>query len=269
MPPAPSSNENNATAGNSAAGTSAVAAGTGSVAPRYKRIVLKLSGEALKNSETGNAIDTAVLCGLADELREVRALGVQVALVVGGGNIFRGLAGAKNNGTDRTTADNMGMLATVINGLAVMDCFEKRGIAARVQTAIPMDKIAEPFIQRKAVRHLEKGRAVIFVAGTGNPYCTTDYAAALRANEIQADAIFKATKVDGIYDKDPLKFADATRYDSLTYEEALQKRLGIMDTEAFALCQTNRMPIIVFSMHKPGNIRRAILGETVGTVVSA
>jgi uridylate kinase len=235
---------------------------------RYKRIVLKLSGEALKNPKTGDAIDTGILARLAEELREINALGVQIALVVGGGNIFRGLAGMKNNGTDRTTGDNMGMLATVINGLAIMDCLEKHGIPVRVQTAIPMDKIAEPFIQRKAVRHLERGRAVIFVAGTGNPYCTTDYAAALRANEIQADIIFKATKVDGIYTKDPMKHTDATRYDALGYDEALQKRLGVMDAEAFALCQTNHMPILVFSMNEPGIIRRALLGEKVGTLVS-
>jgi len=160
------------------------------------------------------------------------------------------------------------MLATVINGLAIMDCLEKHGVAARVQTAIPMDKIAEPFIQRRAVRHLEKGRAVVFVAGTGNPYCTTDYAAALRANEIQADAIFKATKVDGVYDRDPFKHPDARRYGTLGYAEALEKRLGVMDTEAFALCQTNHMPVLVFSMHEPGNIRRALLGEPVGTLLS-
>jgi uridylate kinase len=236
-------------------------------AARHKRILLKLSGEALKNPKTGAPIDTGALDRLAEELREVRDLGVQIALVVGGGNIFRGLAGMRNNGTDRTTGDNMGMLATVINGLAIMDCLEKHGIPVRVQTAIPMDKIAEPFIQRRAVRHLEKGRAVIFVAGTGNPYCTTDYAAALRANEIQAGIIFKATKVDGIYSKDPLQYPDAVRYETLGYEEALQKRLGIMDTEAFALCQTNQMPILVFSMTQSGNIRRAALGEKVGTLV--
>ncbi|MDR1818026.1 MAG: UMP kinase [Puniceicoccales bacterium] len=234
---------------------------------RYKRIVLKLSGEALKNPDNGNPIDTGILSRLATELNELLGLGAQVAIVVGGGNIFRGLAGAQNNGTDRTTGDNMGMLATVINGLAIMDCLEKHGIAARVQTAIPMEKIAEPFIQRRAVRHLEKGRAVIFVAGTGNPYCTTDYAAALRANEIQADAIFKATKVDGVYDRDPFKHPDARRYETLGYAEALEKRLGIMDTEAFALCQTNRMPIVVFSMHEAGIIKRALLGENVGTLV--
>jgi uridylate kinase len=239
-----------------------------SPAPRYKRIVLKLSGEALKNAETGNAIDTAMLARLAGELREIRELGIQIALVVGGGNIFRGLAGMKSNGTDRTTGDSMGMLATVINGLAIMDCLEKHDIPVRVQTAIPMDKIAEPFIQRKAVRHLEKGRAVVFVAGTGNPYCTTDYAAALRANEVQADILLKATKVDGIYDKDPMRFKDAVRYNTISYDEALAKRLGVMDTEAFALCQTNKMPILVFSMNEPGIIRRAILGEKVGTLVS-
>ncbi|MDR2983043.1 MAG: UMP kinase [Puniceicoccales bacterium] len=235
---------------------------------QFKRIVLKLSGEALKNHKTGDPIDPGILTRLVSELREINSLGVQIALVVGGGNIFRGLAGMKNNGTDRTTGDNMGMLATVINGLAIMDCLEKNGIEVRVQTAIPMDKIAEPFIQRRAVRHLERGRAVIFVAGTGNPYCTTDYAAALRANEIQADIIFKATKVDGIYDKDPMKHKDATRYDTLSYDEALQKRLGVMDAEAFALCQANRMPILVFSMNEPGIIRRALLGEKVGTLVS-
>lgn len=247
--------------------SSASATEPASPTTRYKRIVLKLSGEALKNTTTGNAIDTAMLARLAGEIREIQQLGIQVALVVGGGNIFRGLAGMKKNGTDRTTGDNMGMIATVINALAIMDCLEKHGIPVRVQTAIPMDKIAEPFIQRKAVRHLEKGRAVIFAAGTGNPYCTTDYAAALRANEIQADILMKATKVDGIYDKDPAKHPDAVRYTTLAYDEALAKRLGIMDVEAFALCQTNKMPILVFSMNEPGAIRRAILGENVGTLV--
>ncbi|MDR0535106.1 MAG: UMP kinase [Puniceicoccales bacterium] len=236
--------------------------------PVHKRIVLKLSGEALKDPKGESPVDTAALSRLAGDIKVLHECGVQTALVVGGGNIFRGLAGARNNGTDRTTGDNMGMLATVINGLAITDCLEKHGIPVRVQTAIPMDKIAEPFIQRKAVRHLEKGRVVVFVAGTGNPYCTTDYAAALRANEIQADAIFKATKVDGIYDKDPMRHSDAIRYEQISYEEALQKRLGIMDAEAFALCQSNRMPILVFSMNEPGAIRRAICGQKVGTLVS-
>ena len=236
--------------------------------PKYKRVLLKLSGEALKNYQTGEPLDTAILQRLADEVKAVRALGVQVSVVVGGGNIFRGLAGARKTGTDRTTGDNMGMLATVINSLALMDVFEKNGVETRVQTAIPMDKIAEPFIQRRAIRHFEKGRVVIFAAGTGNPYCTTDYASALRANEVNAEIIMKVTKVDGIYDKDPMKHADAVKYAHIGYEEALMKRLGIMDAEAFALCQTNKMPILVFSMSEPGSIRRAVLGETIGTLVN-
>ncbi len=241
---------------------------TASATPKYKRVLLKISGEALKNYQTGEPIDAGILTRLAEDIKEIRKLGVQISVVVGGGNIFRGLAGANNKGTDRTTGDNMGMLATVINGLALMDALEKNGVEVRVQTAIPMDKIAEPFIQRRAVRHLEKGRAVVFVAGTGNPYCTTDYAAALRANEVNAEIILKATKVDGIYDKDPMKHADAVKYSHIGYEEALMKRLGVMDAEAFALCQTNKMPILVFSMNEPGSIRRAILGETIGTIVN-
>lgn len=241
---------------------------TSSDIPKYKRVLLKISGEALKNYQTGDPIDAGILKRLAEDIKDIRKLGVQVCVVVGGGNIFRGLAGANNKGTDRTTGDNMGMLATVINGLALMDALEKNGVEVRVQTAIPMDKIAEPFIQRRAVRHLEKGRAVVFVAGTGNPYCTTDYAAALRANEVNAEIILKATKVDGIYDKDPMKHADAVKYAHIGYEEALMKRLGVMDAEAFALCQTNKMPILVFSMNEPGSIRRAVLGETIGTIVN-
>lgn len=237
--------------------------------PKYKRIVLKISGEALKNYETGDPFDSRVLKNLAEQMKRLHALGVQVCLVVGGGNIFRGLAGAKNNGTDRTTGDNMGMLATTINALAIMDCLEKNGIDVRVQTAIPMDKVAEPFILRKAIRHLEKGRVVIFAAGTGNPFCTTDYAAALRANEVHADIIFKATKVDGIYTADPMKDPTATRYAKLSYEEALMKHLGVMDATAFALCQENRMPILVFSMNEKDSIERAILGDKkVGTLVN-
>ncbi len=237
--------------------------------PKYKRIVLKISGEALKNYETGNPFDPQILKNLAEQMKRLHALGVQVCLVVGGGNIFRGLAGAKNNGTDRTTGDNMGMLATTINALAIMDCLEKNGIEVRVQTAIPMDKVAEPFILRKAIRHLEKGRVVIFAAGTGNPFCTTDYAAALRANEVHADIIFKATKVDGIYTADPMKDPKATRYAKLSYEEALMKHLGVMDATAFALCQENKMPILVFSMNEKGSIERAVLGDNkIGTLVS-
>ncbi len=236
--------------------------------PKYKRIVLKISGEALKNYQTGNPFDPEILNNLAQQMKKLQALNVQVCLVVGGGNIFRGLSGAKNNGTDRTTGDNMGMLATTINALAIMDCLEKNGIDVRVQTAIPMDKIAEPFILRRALRHLEKGRVVIFAAGTGNPFCTTDYAAALRANEVHADIIFKATKVDGIYTADPMKDATATRYTSLTYEEALMRHLGVMDATAFALCQENKMPILVFSMNEKDSIERAILGDaSVGTIV--
>ena len=237
--------------------------------PKYRRIVLKISGEALKDYKTGNPFDPAILKNLAVQMKRLQELGVQVCLVVGGGNIFRGLSGAKNNGTDRTTGDNMGMLATTINALAIMDCLEKNGIEVRVQTAIPMDKVAEPFILRRALRHLEKGRVVIFAAGTGNPFCTTDYAAALRANEVHADIIFKATKVDGIYTADPMKDPKATRYDSLSYQEALMQHLGVMDATAFALCQENKMPILVFSMNENGAIERAVCGDKkIGTLVS-
>jgi uridylate kinase len=241
---------------------------TSTASPKYKRVLLKISGEALKNYETGEPIDSAILKRLAEDVKDIRAMGVQICIVVGGGNIFRGLAGANNKGTDRTTGDNMGMLATMINALALMDALEKSGVEVRLQTAIPMDKIAEPFIQRRAIRHFEKGRVVVFGAGTGNPYCTTDYAAALRANEVNADIIMKATKVDGIYDKDPMKHTDAVKYAHIGYEEALMKRLGVMDAEAFALCQTNRMPILVFSMNEPGAIRRAVTGATIGTLVN-
>jgi len=235
--------------------------------PKYRRVVLKISGEALRNDQTGQTIDSDVLDRLADELKSLKQIGTEVAVVVGGGNIFRGLAGARSNGTDRTTGDNMGMLSTVINGLALMDRLEKSGLDVRVMTAIPMDRIAEPFIQRRATRHLEQGRILIFVAGTGNPYCTTDYAAALRANEIGADAILKATKVDGIYDKDPHKHKDAKRYTHVTYQEALTQRLGVMDAEAFSLCEANKLPIIVFSMSDRGAVKKVIMGESVGTLV--
>ena len=191
---------------------------------------------------------------------------MQICLVVGGGNIFRGLSGSQG-GVDRTTGDYMGMLATVINGLALMNALEKEGVAVRVQTAIPMEKIAEPFILRRAVRHLEKGRVVILVAGTGNPYFSTDTTAALRASELGADAILKATKVDGIYDKDPAKFPDAVKFDRISYLDALEKRLAVMDSTAFSLCMDNRIPIIVFNMNKPGNIRLVVEGQKIGTVV--
>ncbi len=234
--------------------------------PKYKRVVLKLSGEALKNSGSGESLDWAILKKLALELKEIHLMGVQVCLVVGGGNIFRGLSGSRS-GIDRTTGDYMGMLATVINGLALMNALEQEGVPVRVQTAIPMEKIAEPFILRRAVRHLEKGRIVIFVAGTGNPYFSTDTCAALRASEVGADCILKATKVDGIYDKDPNKYADAVKYDNISYIEAIERRLAVMDSTAFSLCMDNKIPIIVFNMNKDGNIRRAIEGESIGTLV--
>ena len=234
--------------------------------PKYKRIVLKLSGEALKNAATGEPLDSAILKNLALSIKEISSLGVQICLVVGGGNIFRGLSGSQG-GVDRTTGDYVGMLATVINGLALMNALEKEGVAVRVQTAIPMEKVAEPFILRRAVRHLEKGRVVILVAGTGNPYFSTDTTAALRASELGADAILKATKVDGIYDKDPAKFPDAVKFDRISYLDALERRLAVMDSTAFSLCMDNRIPIIVFNMNKPGNIRLVIEGREIGTVV--
>lgn len=234
--------------------------------PKYKRIVLKLSGEALKDVTNGEPLDPAILKNLALSLKEIHSLGVQICLVVGGGNIFRGLSGSQS-GVDRTTGDYMGMLATVINGLALMNALEKEGVPVRVQTAIPMEKIAEPFILRRAVRHLEKGRIVILVAGTGNPYFSTDTTAALRASELGAGAILKATKVDGIYDKDPAKFPDAVKFDRISYLDALEKRLAVMDSTAFSLCMDNRIPIIVFNMNKPGNIERVIEGQKIGTIV--
>jgi uridylate kinase len=235
--------------------------------PKFKRIVLKLSGEVLKNSDTGDTIDDGILDTICHEVKEVHDLGVQVGLVVGGGNIFRGLAGAKR-GTARTTGDTMGMLATVINGLALMDCLERMGAPVRVQSAIPMEKVAEPFIQRRAVRHFEKGRIVIFVAGTGNPYFSTDTTAALRASEVQADVIMKATKVDGVYDKDPMKFKDAKKYETISFMDCIRQRLNVMDSTAFSLCLENNMPIMVFNMNEKGSIRRAVMGEKIGTLVS-
>lgn len=234
----------------------------------YRRVVIKLSGEALLNRETGEPFDPPVLESIARQLKEVHELGVEIAIVVGGGNIFRGLKGQKR-GVDRTTGDYMGMLSTVINGLAFMDVIEKMGIPVRVQSAIPVEKIAEPFILRRAKRHLEKGRIVIFVAGTGNPYFSTDTTAALRASEIGADIILKATNVDGVYDKDPKKHPDAAKYEKIDFLEALRKRLKVMDSTAFSLCLDNRMPVLVFSMHEEGSIRRAVCGEPIGTIVSS
>ena len=234
---------------------------------KYKRIILKISGEILGSREEGEPIYARSLEKICAEIKAVADMGVEIGLVVGGGNIFRGLQGSEK-GIDRTTGDSMGMLATVINGLAIMDRLEKMGAVVRVQSAIPMDKLAEPYIQRRATRHLERGRIVIFVAGTGNPYFSTDTTAALRASEISAEIILKATKVDGIYDKDPHKFDDATKYESLTYMECLEKRLSVMDSTAFSLCMDNKMPILVFDLEKQNSIRTAVSGETIGTIVS-
>ena len=233
---------------------------------KYKRVVLKLSGEVLRGGKSGDAIDGATLEKVCSQVKEIYDLGVQVCVVIGGGNIFRGLAG-EQRGVDRTTGDYMGMLATVINGLALMDRLEKLGVNTRVQSAIPMNQIAEPFILRRAIRHLEKGRVVIFVAGTGNPYFSTDTTAALRASEMHADIILKATKVDGIYDKDPKKFPDAVKYDTLTFIDALKQRLNVMDSTAFSLCLDNNVPILVFDLNDEHAIRKAIVGEKIGTLV--
>src|SRR5580704_11382181 len=233
---------------------------------KYKRIVLKLSGELLRGEKTGDPIDSHTLERICSQIKEIHDLGVQVCVVIGGGNIFRGLNGEKR-GVDRTTGDYMGMLATVINGLALMDTLEKMGVTTRVQSAIPMNQIAEPFILRRAIRHLDKGRVVIFVAGTGNPYFSTDTTAALRASEMHADIIMKATKVDGIYDKDPKKFPDAVKYDHISYVHALKQRLNVMDSTAFSLCLDNNVPILVFDLNDEHAIRRAVLGEKVGTLV--
>jgi uridylate kinase len=232
---------------------------------KYQRIVLKLSGEVLKGKGT-DSIDAAILERMCEQVKEIHELGAQVCVVIGGGNIFRGLNGAKR-GVDRTTGDYMGMLATVINGLALMDCLEKMGVNTRVQSAIPMNQIAEPFIMRRAIRHLEKKRVVIFVAGTGNPYFSTDTTAALRASELHADIILKATKVDGIYDKDPKKFPDAIRYDEITFIDALKQRLKVMDSTAFSLCLDNNVPILVFNLDDAHAIRKAVTGEKIGTLV--
>ena len=235
--------------------------------PRYKRVVLKLSGEALREPGSRDNISPQIVAAIAQEIAEVRKMGVELAIVIGGGNIWRGLA-ASHRGMNRTTADYMGMLATVINGLALLSAIEDLGVPVRVQTAIEMNTVAEPFILRRATRHLELGRVVIFVAGTGNPFFSTDTTAALRANEISAQIILKATKVDGVYDSDPMKNPNAKRYRHVTYAQALGQRLQVMDSTAFSLCMDNHMPIIIFDMNKPDNIRRAIAGEEVGTLVS-
>ena len=237
--------------------------------PVYKRIVLKLSGEALQGQKF-HGIDNSVLISLSQQIKEIRDLHVDVAIVLGGGNIFRGQENTGSQGLDmdRSVADYMGMLATVINGLALQNVLEKMGIPTRVMTAIEMQRIAEPYIRRKAIRHLEKGRVVIFVAGTGNPYFTTDTAAALRAMEINANAILKATKVDGVYSADPLKVKNAKKFSNLKYIDVLKKDLRVMDATAISLCMDNKLPIVVFNFNKKGNIKRVVLGEKIGTIVS-
>jgi uridylate kinase len=239
---------------------------TPSVTPIYKRALLKLSGEALMGDQQFG-VDPIVATRIARDVGEIQGLGVETAIVIGGGNIFRGLA-ASTRGMDRATADYMGMLATVINALALQDALEQQGINTRVVTAIEMRAVAEPFIRRRAIRHLEKGRVVIFAAGTGNPYFTTDTAAALRAMEIKADVILKGTKVDGIYTADPMIDTTATKYDSISYLQVLERQLKVMDTTAISLCMDNKLPIVVFNLRQPGNIRKVVLGEAIGTTVS-
>ena len=234
--------------------------------PRWKRILLKLSGEALMG-EGSFGIDNPTLERNAEEVKEVQALGVEVALVLGGGNIFRGLA-ASAHGMDRASADYMGMLATVMNALAMQDALERVGVVTRVQSAIEIREVAEPYIRRRAMRHLEKGRVVIFAAGTGNPHFTTDTAASLRAMEIHADVLLKATKVDGVYDRDPKQHADARMFERLTYLDVLQRDLKVMDATAIALCRDNRLAIVVFNLLSRGNIRRVVMGEKLGTLVA-
>lgn len=232
---------------------------------KYKRILLKLSGEALAGKQ-GTGINTATIQQIAQDVATAHKVGIEIGLVIGGGNIFRGVA-ASAEGMDRSSSDYMGMLATVINSIALQDALEKQGVPTRVQTAIAMAEVAEPYIRRKAIRHLEKGRIVIFGAGTGNPYFTTDTAASLRAMEINAQVLMKATKVDGIYDKDPAKHADAVRYDKISYIDVLSKGLQVMDSTAISLCMDNKLPILTFDLTKPGNILKAVLGENIGTLV--
>ena len=235
--------------------------------PFYKKILLKLSGEALMGDQEFG-ISSDVITSYAKQIKEISDLGVEVSIVIGGGNIFRGISGAAQ-GVDRVTGDHMGMLATVINSLALQNSIEKLGVPTRVQTAIEMPKVAEPFIKRRAQRHLEKGRVVIFGAGTGNPYFTTDTAAALRAIEMETDVVIKATKVDGIYDKDPVKYPDAKKYETVTYNEVLAKDLKVMDATAISLCRENKLPIIVFNSLVEGNLKKVVMGEHIGTTVVA
>jgi uridylate kinase len=233
---------------------------------KYKRILLKLSGESLMGKD-GYGISLDVTHRIANELKAVTGQGIEIAIVIGGGNIFRGMSGAEK-GIDRTTGDYMGMLATVINAMALQDALEKAGVQTRVLSAIQINQVVEPYIRRRAIRHLEKGRVIIFAAGTGNPFFTTDTAASLRAMEIKAEVIFKATKVDGIYDKDPKKHPDAKRYESLKFLDVLNQGLQVMDSTSISLCMDNKLPIIVFDLFRDGNIKRAIMGEAIGTLVS-
>jgi uridylate kinase len=237
-----------------------------SLTPKYRRIVLKISGEVLREPGSDDTLSPQLVQGFAKQIVALREAGVEVALVVGGGNIWRGLT-ASHRGMNRTTADYMGMLATVINGMALMSAIEELGYSTRVQTAIPMNQVAEPFILRRAMRHLENGHIVIFVAGTGNPFFSTDTTAALRANEIGAEVILKATKVDGVYDADPMLHPEAKKFDQLSFHDALRLRLKVMDSTAFSLCMDNEMPIIVFNIANPDNMLKAIYGEAVGTLV--
>ena len=232
----------------------------------YKRIVLKLSGEALEG-DRGFGIDPKTISTIAKQIKDVRSLGVDIVCIIGGGNFFRGVEGEKN-GIDRATADYIGMLATVMNGLVMSDALEKVGAQTRVQSALEIKALCEPYIRRRAMRHLEKGRVVIFAAGTGNPFFTTDTAAALRAVEMNANVILKATKVNGVYDKDPVKHKNAKMFARLSYLDVIQKQLRVMDTTATSLCMENKLPIVVFNMNQPGNIRRVVMGEKIGTVVS-
>ncbi|OIP38180.1 UMP kinase [Candidatus Desantisbacteria bacterium CG2_30_40_21] len=233
---------------------------------KYKRVILKLSGEVLQGKQT-YGIDKDIVAEISRQIKEIKELGVEIAIIIGGGNIFRGISDAAAN-MDRTSADHMGMLATVINSIALQDALEKIGLHCRVQSAIEMQKVAEPYIRRRAIRHLEKGRIVVFAAGTGNPFFSTDTAAALRAAEIGAEVILKATKVDGVYDKDPVKCPDAVKYESVSYMEVLSKGLRIMDSTAISLCMENSLPIVVFDLTQEGNIKRVIQGEGIGTIVS-
>jgi len=235
---------------------------------KFKRVLLKLSGEALREIGSQDNISPPIVENIASQIKAAHQSGLEIAVVVGGGNFWRGIS-ASNRGMERATADYMGMLATVMNSLALQSMLEAMDVPTRVQSAIKMDNVAEPFIRRKAMRHLELGRVVIFAAGTGNPFFSTDTTAALRASEISADVVLKATKVDGIYDSDPNKNPNAVRYDRISYQECLTHKLGVMDATAFSLCAENNMPIVVFSMNEPDTIRRALVGETIGTIVTA